>query len=529
MLLLETQNSSYDSKNSDQNIHAILQSRFGLKTFRKGQLDIIKSVLNRKDALAVMPTGGGKSLCYQLPAVFFNNLVIVISPLIALMKDQVRLLNSIGIAAGHVHSGQSLAEKRKVFSDMNKGGAFVLYLSPERVQKPGFVDWIKKQNVSLFAIDEAHCVSQWGPDFREDFHKLGLLRKMKPDVPILALTATATPAVLKDVGYQLRLQKPDRHIHGFYRPNLFYQVETCLDDDYKFRFLKNAISKTPEGRILIYCGTRQNAETIAEQLSESFLGVGFYHAGLGAETRKEIQEKFDRNEMRILTATNAFGMGIDYPNVRLVVHYQMPANIESFYQEMGRAGRDGVMSRCLLLYSKKDKGLQSYFIQQSQAAHDVIQRRWDCLNAMTQFAESHECRHEGILTYFKDSERINSCGHCDVCAPTAIWVVEKPTLLSRGTFKEKSKLKKSSLPKKRNSFEIENSEAEARKILLKDWRREYAKEHDMPTFIVFSDRTLIDLANKNPSTLDELGTVFGFGPAKTELLGPIILQQLGHS
>ncbi len=538
MLLLETRTSSHQELLSDQVLQNVLQERFGLNTFRKGQLNIIKSVLQRKDALAVMPTGGGKSLCYQLPAVVLNGLVIVISPLIALMKDQVRQLNNMNIPAGCLHSGQGLDEKRDVFSRIKTCGTFVLYLSPERVQNPGFADWIKKQNIVLFAIDEAHCVSQWGPDFREDFHKLCLLRDLRPDVPILALTATATPPVLADVSYQLRMNKPDRHTHGFYRPNLFYQAETCIDDEFKFHFLKNAITKTPEGRILIYCGTRQQAEDLATRLQTYFEGVSYYHAGLGAETRKEVQEKFDRAELRILTATNAFGMGIDYPNVRLVTHYQMPANIESFYQEMGRAGRDGQMSRCLLLYSKKDKGLQSYFIQQSTAARDVISRRWDGLNAMTQFAESYECRHAGILTYFKDFERITACGHCDVCASTSEWIVEKPVFAyaSEGKSGEKSekkvKLKKAlnrESKTKKSTFEIKDSQAEARMLLLKDWRREYAKENDIPAFIIFSDRTLIDLANKNPMSLQELENVFGFGPAKTQALGEILLKELGHS
>ncbi|MEQ1877780.1 MAG: ATP-dependent DNA helicase RecQ, partial [Bdellovibrionia bacterium] len=514
---------------------------FGLKTFRKGQLGIIESVVARKDTLAVMPTGGGKSLCYQLPALYFDGLVVVVSPLISLMKDQVRILRNLKINAGCLHSGQDNAEKLDVFARIAKGGAFVLYLSPERVQNPGFAAWIKNQRPVLFAIDEAHCVSQWGPDFRQDYHKLSLLREIRPDVPILALTATATPTVLRDVGRQLHLKDPDRHVHGFYRPNLFAQVEHCTDDEMKFSYLKTAVQTTPQGRILVYCGTRQQCEDLAKALSRDFSGVGYYHAGLSPDTRKDIQAKVENGQLRILCATNAFGMGIDYPDVRLVVHFQMTANIESYYQEIGRAGRDGKISVCLMLYSKKDKGLQSFFITTSKAEPFVIQRRWDSLNAMTQFCEGGECRHSGILTYFQDSERIGECGHCDVCKPESELRVRIPTSEITGfdvdntedeaplTFgKRMRKRRKRKAPVKKPLAEIADSQAEARRLILKEWRRSYAKDNDMPAFIVFSDRTLTDLANRNPTNLAELERVYGFGPAKTELLGEMILKELGH-
>jgi len=505
-------------------LHDILKQRFGLSEFRKGQLAILESILKKHDTLAVMPTGGGKSLCYQLPALHFNGLVIVISPLIALMKDQVRLLRAQGLPAGCLHSGQSMEEKRQVFRELNAGGSFILYLSPERAQSSNFAEWLKSQNVVLFAIDEAHCVSQWGHDFREDYGKLALLREAKPGVPILALTATATPRVLSDIEKQLRISKPERHVYGFYRPNLFYQVEICADEGVKLALLKEAIRRTPEGRILIYSGTRNGCEELSGTLSEFFERVGYYHAGMSTEERKDAQERLDRGEIRIMVATNAFGMGIDYPDVRLVVHVQMPANIESLYQEMGRAGRDGKPSLCLLLYSKKDRGLHSYFINSSKAERSIINQRWRSLEAITQFVESAECRHEGILTYFRDSDRIDHCGHCDICTPLAPMKVPKPAEITRALTKPKLRKRATREP----AQEIDSPEAEARALILRDWRKRFAKERDVPAFIIFSDKTLRDLAAKNPRSLSDLEKIYGLGPAKIELFGAEVLKELGQ-
>jgi ATP-dependent DNA helicase RecQ len=506
-----------------RDLRQVLQSTFGLSDFRKGQLAIIESVLAGRDTMAVMPTGGGKSLCYQLPAVVNQGLVVVISPLISLMQDQVRSLKALGLPAGCLHSAMTDNERREVFAELKQGGPFILYLSPERVQKPGFGMWAQRADIKLFAIDESHCVSQWGHDFRQDYARLKLLRELRPDVPMIALTATATPEVLVDIIRSLGMKTPERHVRGFYRPNLFYQVSVCENDEQKFEMVKSALRRTTEGRAIVYCGTRQGTEELANALATSFEGVGFYHAGLEADERAEIQRKLDRREIRILCATNAFGMGIDYPDVRLVVHYQMPANIESFYQEMGRAGRDGAMSRCLLLYSKRDKGLQSWFITQSKAEAAVISRRWRALDAITQFAEGGECRHAGILTYFRDSERIRRCGHCDICAPMSDWVVPASEAKSAAA---RTKIRKAPKPTSDHSREIESPEAEVRSEVLREWRRQYADENDIPAFIVFSNRTLIDLANRNPKTRGELSHIYGFGPAKLEAIGDQVLAEL---
>ncbi len=514
---------------SEASLHALLKTRFGHDSFRRGQLDILMSVLSGRDTLAVMPTGGGKSLCYQIPAIYREGIVVVISPLISLMKDQVEALKRVGIAVGTLHSGQEMDEKREVFNQIARSKHFVLYVSPERVQKPGFADWVKRQKISLFAIDEAHCVSSWGPDFRQDYHRLSILRTLRPEVPILALTATATPPVLRDIAVQLRLESPSRHVYGFYRPNLFCQVENCENDEMKKGFLFEAIRRVPEGRVIVYCGTRKQADELASELGSEFAGAAAYHAGMTAETRSRVQAEYEAGKTRILAATNAFGMGIDHPDVRLVVHYQMPANIESYYQEMGRAGRDGKDSSCLLLYAKKDKGLHSYFIRQSDADSATIDLRWRTLEAITQFAEGGECRHSGILTYFRDTQRIRNCGHCDVCAPTSPRRV--PKIAQRPAFGPmgvKTRLKKSSNAAASASGEVLSRDGEIRAEVLKEWRKKYADELDLPAFMVFSNKTLHDLAIKNPKSSGDLEKIYGLGPKKIDAFGGKLLSALSE-
>lgn len=509
---------------SKSHFESLLKKSFSLPKFRLGQFDIISAILSKKDVLAVLPTGGGKSLCYQFPAVHAQQLVVVISPLIALMKDQVGSLQRQGIPAGCLYSGQTDDEKRQIFSDIAKGGLYILYLSPERVQKEGFQKWIQNKPVALFAIDEAHCVSQWGHDFREEYGQLKVLKTLRPDVPILALTASATPTVLADISKNLQLKNPERMVHGFYRPNLYYQVEQCFDDETKLQYLLQGLRQTPKGRVLIYCGTRKLTEELSGFLSRSFKDVGHYHAGLGTAERTKVQEAYVKGELRILVATNAFGMGIDQPDVRLVIHYQMPANIDSLYQEMGRAGRDGQPSTCLMLYSKKDKGLQSFFIESSGAQKAIKDARWRSLEALVSYSEGSECRHGEILTYYKDSQRIDRCGHCDSCDPQSERRVQQPLTpaLKSAATKTKTKLRKG------KSGPIEatlNPEQQMRFEALKKWRKYTAQQLDVPAFVVFSDQTLRQIALKNPQSLDDLESVHGIGANKLEKFGSELISE----
>ena len=508
-------------------LDSLLKERFKLKGFRLGQRQIIEDVLQNRDVLAVLPTGGGKSLCFQLPAVVQNKLVVVVSPLIALMNDQVASLRARGIPAGAVHSGQSEAEKMETFTKVAQGGTFLLYVSPERVAKDGFRRWIANKPIALFAIDEAHCISQWGHDFREEYGQLKVLKELRPDVPVLALTASATPIVLKDIAKRLGLKDPARHVHGFYRPNLYYQVETCDSDEEKERYLHQAVEQNPDGRIIVYCGTRKTAESVCKQLKRTFLGVDYYHAGLSSEERTKVQEEYSAGVTRILVATNAFGMGIDHPDVRLVVHYHMPGNIDSLYQEMGRAGRDGHHSTCLMLYAKKDKGLQSFFITQSDAPPEIKRSRWNTLEALVNYSEGGECRHSGILTYYQDSQRIEACGHCDSCDPRSPRKIQRPPrslVLPAKSLSKKQKEKKAQMVAEEGMDALQKERYSA----LKEWRKSKAKELDVAAFMVFSDKTLRHLAEVKPTSTEGLREIYGIGEQKLEAFGTELLAELAQ-
>ena len=389
----------------------ILKQYFGYDQFRPLQADIITHVLAKNNAFFLMPTGGGKSLCYQLPALKFSGITLVISPLIALMKDQVDALRANGISAEFINSTLELSEIAQIENKARTGELKILYVAPERLALDYFQSFLKTLKISLIAIDEAHCISEWGHDFRPDYRNLAKLRKLFPSVPVMALTATATDQVREDIVRQLEMQEAQVFISSFNRPNLFYVVRPKKN---AFANLINLLKKYPNQSVIIYCFSRKDTENIAADLRREGFGAAAYHAGLENEQRRETQEKFVRDEVQIIVATIAFGMGIDKPDVRLVVHYSLPKSIEGYYQETGRAGRDGLPSECVLFYSYGDTMKHNFFLRdiQNEAERESAQKK---LAQVVEYAELRTCRREYLLQYFSEKQEAENCSGCDIC------------------------------------------------------------------------------------------------------------------
>ena len=390
---------------------AILKTRFGYDSFRALQEEIIGNVLGRRDSLALLSTGGGKSLCYQLPALIFDGITLVISPLIALMKDQVDALNANGIAARFINSSLPASEIEHVQAQVRRGQVKILYVAPERLALPGFRRFLHGLNLSLIAIDEAHCISEWGHEFRPDYRNLRQLRQDFPSVPVIALTATATERVREDIIGQLGLQRGRVFLSSFNRANLSYSVQPKASS---WGHLTSLLDQRRSQSVIIYCFSRQETEDLARDLNVRGLSVRPYHAGLDPEMRRRTQEDFIRDRVPIIVATIAFGMGIDKPDIRLVVHYSLPRSLEGYYQETGRAGRDGLPSECVLFYSYADKAKQDYFINQMEDAVEQRNARQK-LAKMVEFAQVPSCRRRFILEYFGERWPEENCGACDVC------------------------------------------------------------------------------------------------------------------
>jgi len=395
----------------NNNIYPMLQKYFGYTRFYPLQEDIIRWVLKQKDLFVLMPTGGGKSLCYQLPALLLEGITVVVSPLIALMKDQVDGLTENGIPATYINSslrpGEIVARK----SSLSEGKIKILYIAPERLAMPEFLQFLQKLKVSLFAIDESHCISEWGHDFRPEYRQLNMLKENFQTTPVMALTATATPSVQKDIVTQLKLTDYKVFTASFNRKNLFYQVIPKQNPYHQiFSFLKQRKSESG----IIYCQGRKTVEELADNLKREGFRILPYHAGLSAETRSENQERFIREDVEIIVATIAFGMGIDKPNIRYVIHYDLPKSIEGYYQETGRAGRDGLKSDCIFLFSYADKIKIEYFIRKKgdKNEKEVAYRQ---LRDMVSYCESNVCRRRVLLDYFGEKFSGDNCGNCDLC------------------------------------------------------------------------------------------------------------------
>lgn len=388
-----------------------LKTTFGYDAFRPLQREIIEASLSGRDVFALLPTGGGKSMCFQLPALVRPGLTVVVSPLIALMKDQVDQLQAAGVAATYLNSSLSPAESRSRLAGLHRNEWRLLYVAPERLMLDNWQDNLKAWNVSALAIDEAHCVSEWGHDFRPEYRQIARLRDLLPEVPVMALTATATERVRLDIVNHLKLRNPGIFVASFNRPNLTYRV---TPKDGPSKQILEFVKKREHESGIVYCATRASAERVAEALAGRGLPARAYHAGLDAEERSRNQELFLRDEVRIICATIAFGMGINKPNVRWVIHYDLPKNIEGYYQETGRAGRDGLPGDCLLLFSAGDGAKQTHFIDEMTDEHERNVARAQ-LRRMMHYGESAGCRRSELLGYFGEKFPADHCGACDNC------------------------------------------------------------------------------------------------------------------
>jgi ATP-dependent DNA helicase RecQ len=524
--------SGLPSVNAVPDLLTPLRRYWGYSEFRPLQERIVLSLLAGRDACVVMPTGGGKSLCYQLPAAMSQDkTVIVISPLIALMEDQTAQLAQMGIPAALLNSSIPPAQQSRVIKKAREGAYRLLYLSPERLAREDTVEWLRHAPVAFFAIDEAHCISEWGHEFRPDYRQLSRLRTHFPDLPIAAFTASATRRVRHDIIDQLKLREPDKYIASFHRPNLRYvvrQAESAAQMD----LLLTALQHYKDGNIIVYAPTINAVESTAALLDASGVPAIPYHGQMRAAERKRNQERWMADEARVMVGTIAFGLGINKASVRAVIHLSLPKSIEQFYQEAGRAGRDGQPADCVLLWLKKDAGLHAYFIGQIQDAAEK-ERSWQRYHEIRDFVESTSCRHRRICEHFGEKKTWQSCGACDACGYVPEWLA--------GYSGERRGRRRGSVVKSAGAVQrVLETETRARKAaetsssdvhpelreFLREWRRETAAAQNIAPFIVMHDTTLDDLCRSRPKSMPQLMRVIGIGELKAKKYGAQILEAL---
>src|ERR1700686_384436 len=398
-----------------------LRRFWGYETFRPGQESIVRSIAAGRDACVVMPTGGGKSLCYQLPAVLDSQrTAVVISPLIALMEDQVVQLEQIGVPAAFVNSVLTGQDRSRTLQRAIAGEYRLVYLSPERVALGDTAEWLKRLPISFFAIDEAHCISEWGHEFRPEYRQLNRLRELFPDRPIAAFTASATRRVRHDIIEQLRLRDPYKHIASFRRPNLRYIVRQC-DARTQNKLLLRAVGQVSDGSVIVYAPTIARVGDTVDFLEENGIAAIGYHGQMESAARRENQEKWMADEVRVMVGTMAFGLGINKAAVRAVIHLSLPKSVEQYYQEAGRAGRDALPADCFLFWQKKDTGLHAFFIGKIEDSAEK-ERAWQRYHEVERFVQSAKCRHRHICRHFGESPKWDSCGNCDACSATPDWL-----------------------------------------------------------------------------------------------------------
>ncbi len=591
----------------------ILKEVFGYTSFRFDQNKIINSVLDGKDTLAIMPTGGGKSLCYQIPALYLDGVTLVISPLISLMQDQVMNLKETGVEAVFLNSSLNYQESQKVKEKIKKGKVKLVYVSPEGILSPHLIEFFKQIEISLIAIDEAHCVSQWGHEFRKDYTRLGELKDLFPDTPVIALTATADAKTRTDISDQLKMNKPEVFVSSFDRPNINYMIH---DRDDELKQLDSFIKANhPKDTGIVYCLSRDKVERVATALKKMGYPAVPYHAGLSQEIRTKNQERFNVDERIIVVATIAFGMGIDRPDVRFVAHLDLPKSIESYYQETGRAGRDGLPSSAWMIYGLQDVVKLSQMLETTDATESYKKIARHKLDSMLALCETASCRRQYLLQYFGEKSK-ESCGYCDTCiSPPVLWdaTVDAQKIMSAiyrtkqlygaghvidvlrgsksakvlerkhdelsvfGIGKDQPKEhwntilrqlmnmnfvsikdweyrsiclnqksleiltggKKLQLRKQEITFSKKDKKEVSKTrdashgrhdlfSVLKDLRNRLAKEKNLPSYIVFNDKSLHDMCNLLPRNEDEFLMVHGVGQSKLESYGDMFLKTINE-
>ena len=583
----------------------LLNQYFGYQNFKSGQAKLISQIAAGRDVLAIMPTGAGKSLCYQIPALMASGVTLVISPLISLMKDQVDALSSLGIPAAFINSSVDRETQNMRMLDVFYGRCKILYVAPERLFEPLFLRLVQKIEISLVAVDEAHCVSAWGHDFRPSYLDIAKFLSLLPKrPPVAALTATATPRVQDDIISLLGLQNPFVQVTGFDRENLYFGVAQPHD---KFAWLLSFLQKHAGECGIVFCATRKTCEQVCQKLCEHGISAGMYHAGMPENHRKAAQDAFLYDKFRVMAATNAFGMGIDKSNINFVVHYNMPKNLESYYQEAGRAGRDGSPASCILLFSPQDVVTGRYFIENGEDAENK-EASYQKLRQMTDYCHTSRCLRSYILEYFGEAPLSAPCQNCENClsafsetdvtksAMAAFMAVAQTggrfgaavicdvlkgsdtakmrqgrfgSLSSFGALKEHTKpeikellafltaegyfvaagdafpvlkltqkafaakeesqrifMRKKVLQKPEGS--VKGAKNGALFEALRNLRKQLAAAEGVPPYVVFSDKTLLDMCDKAPQSTDELLAVSGVGAFKAEKYGRAFLEEIGR-
>ncbi len=540
-----------------ENPHSILKKVFGYDSFRPGQEDIVRRLLAGQDVLAVMPTGAGKSICYQVPALLLPGITIVVSPLVSLMKDQVGALVQAGVAAAFLNNSLNDNQKALMLRRAREGWYKIIYVAPERLEMPGFQRFAQERPISMVTVDEAHCISQWGQDFRPSYLRIKAFVDSLPSRPVVgAFTATATAHVRDDIREQLALQKPYEVTTSFDRPNLYFETRRALPSQ-KPKELLDLVLKEGDNAGIVYCSTTKQVDETARLLQSRGIRAAAYHAKLDADTRRKNQDDFLYDRVQIMVATNAFGMGIDKPNVRFVIHYNMPKDLESYYQEAGRAGRDGQPARCTLLYSGTDVRTIRFFIEKEMEADnglpadvkaEAARKAEERLKYMTFYSTTQDCLRGFLLHYFGEAAP-KKCGNCSCCLAAEQEAQLQVEYSRRRAADNACRLEMQQYEKEKNNKlrQQQGIFAEYRRknrvnVMLNDSdekllgklfevRKRLAAKQRVPAFNIFSDAVLREMAQKKPRDMDELIRINGVGEHPAMMYGKdflrVIIREVG--